>query len=454
MPIPTVHASRFVYHFTHIDNLPDLLRTGFLCNNHPNFSEIGCRSVAEPGIQARRAEMEVSCGPCGTVHDYVPLYFGSLSPMLLAVVNKKNVDQMDILYFEFPISLVDRDDVVFTNASANTAVPPTFYSDPSDLEKLNWSAIDSLKWGSSDEIVKHQRMAEILVLSHLPVEQAARVVVWNEAAKKRVEATVAKAGGPFPPVIFESANRRHYFTKFTDKEEKGQSLVTGPRVIANRYKEACEQIEQTGQQSNGAFETPKKLLEALREDFGCIPQTAELVGLRSANGVHKNTVDVHTLEVVQNLRSLPEFAGLPPEYQDRVEVAAYLHDIGKGPKARWAENGGLQKVDPDHAVRAMPMMVEIFTEHVRKVKLENAQLILKLVCYHDLVGEVLGKGRDEQQIVDAAETKLELDMLFALGKADARSLVEWWWNEDDAAVLYDRCWAAMRVRDGIKKAKR
>ena len=42
---------------------------------------------------------------------------------------------------------------------------------------------------------------------------------------------------------------------------------------------------------------------------------------------------------------------------------------------------------------------------------------MKLVCYHDLVGDVLGKGRDEQQIVDVVDDEDELDMLFALGKA-------------------------------------
>ncbi len=38
-----------------------------------------------------------------------------------------------------------------------------------------------------------------------------------------------------------------------------------------------------------------------------------------------------------------------------VEIAAYLHDIGKGSRSRsrWDSNGGLQKVDPDHPVGAM-----------------------------------------------------------------------------------------------------
>jgi len=447
MPIPPAHANRHIYHFTHIDNLPSLLKYGFLCNNHTDFPSGQCLSVAEQGIQARRAEMDVPCGPGGKVHDYVPLYFGSLSPMLLAVVNKKNVDQMDILYFEFPISLLTRDNVVFTDASANTLLPPNFYSDPADLVNLNWAAIDSLKWGSPNDTVRHQRMAEILVHSHLSLREAQRVIVWNGGTKARVEKIVKQAGVPFVPIDFESPDRRHYFAKFLDLNEKGQSIVTGPRGIARVYASACEQIkEKKGEESTAPFETPKKLLEGLRKTFACLPQTAELVGLKSENAVHSETVDIHTLEVVQNLKTLKEFRCLPPEYQDRVELAAYLHDIGKGPKARWESNGGLQKADPDHPVRAMPMMVEILTQHVKKVKQENAELIIKLVCYHDLVGEVLGKDRDEQQIVDVAKSELELDMLFALGRADATSLVEWWWDEGAAGALYNRCRTAIEAR--------
>lgn len=444
MPIPLAHRYRSIFHFTHIDNLPDILQTGFLCNNHDDFPQNGCRSIAEQGIQERRAQMEVSCGPGGMVHDYVPLYFGSLSPMLLAVVNRKNVDQMDILYFEFPIALVNRDDVVFTDASANTVSPPNFYADPSDLDQLNWGEIDSLKWKSANDTLRHKRMAEVLVHSHLPLTDAVRVVVWNEGTKQRVQKIVAKAGVPFPPIEFESPARRHWFNKFMENSKA--SIVMGPREIAMHFKEACKEVvEKSGQNEEAPFGTPRELLDALREDFSCLPHTAELVGLESENGVHKHTVDVHTLEVVEKLKALPEFAKLPSDCQRRAELAAFLHDIGKGPRSRWDSNGGLQKVDPDHPVRAMPMMVDILTNHIRKVKQTNAELILKLVCYHDLVGEVLGKGRDEQQIVDVAGSKLELDMMFALGRADATSLVEWWWDEDEASTLYDRCRAAMKV---------
>lgn len=187
------------------------------------------------------------------------------------------------------------------------------------------------------------------------------------------------------------------------------------------------------------FGSLKELLEGLRGDFGCLPHTAELVGLRSANGMHKRTVDVHTQEVAERLLALPEYQALDKKPKMLVELAAYLHDIGKGPRSRWDGNGGLQKVDPNHPVGAMSMMEEILTEHVAKVSATSAATLMKLVCYHDLVGDVLGKGRDEQQIVDVADDEEELDMLFAVGKADTTALAEHWWNEAAADQLYKRC---------------
>ena len=92
------------------------------------------------------------------------------------------------------------------------------------------------------------------------------------------------------------------------------------------------------------------------------------------------------------------------------------------------------------------MMVDILTRQVGAVTQGNACILTKLVCYHDLVGDVLGKGRDEQQIVDVADNTEELDMLFALGQADATVLVEWWWNEEKAQKLYDRCLSAIATK--------
>ncbi len=365
-----------------------------------------------------------------------------VSPMLLGVINAKNVDQYDILYFEFPIDLIGREDAVFTGASANTMVPPTFYSEPEDLVKLDWAAIDSRKWGNPDDDFRHRRMAELLVYSQLPVTAATRCIVWNKAAKKRVEAIVGTK--PFPQICFEDYRARpHWFKNFASGGKS--SLVKGPKAIAKIFEATCAHVEEhAGSHSETAkFKNLKHLQDGLRSDFGCLPQTAELIGLRSENGIHEQTVDVHSKEVVENLLLLDEYAALGKKHQMLVEIAAYLHDIGKGPRSRWDKNGGLQKVDPDHPVGAMPMMAEILTEHVASVNMSSARTLLKLVCYHDLVGDVLGRGRDEQQILDVVDSVEELDMLFAIGRADVMALYPSWWDEDCAEQLYDRCLKAI-----------
>lgn len=446
MPIPPEHANRHIYHFSHIDNLRSILQHGLLANTHVQFAATGARSIAASSIQERRANMEIPLAYGGVVHDYVPLYFGSLSLMLLGVINKKNVDQCDILYFEFPISILNRRGAIFTDASANTAAPPNFYNDLNQLNKLNWMEIDSIKWSCANKNLQHQRMAEALIPPSLFLHEAARIVVWNEGIRSKVMSIAAECGARLPPVEFESFERRHYFCKFKDGQN-GQSLVIGPGSIAMIFEETCLAIANIVQgQQSAIFPTLQSLLDSLRVNFGSIPQTAELVGLNSENGVHKLTVDLHTQAVVAKLKALPEFTALAPAQRNIVELAAYLHDIGKGPKSRWAYNNGLQAVDPDHPVAAMPMMLDIFKSSIRTWTDEEARVLTKLVCYHDLVGEVLGKGRDEHQICNVASNQMELDMLFAIGKADATSLAEHWWDATAAAELRHRCLATI---DGL-----
>jgi ssDNA thymidine ADP-ribosyltransferase, DarT len=228
--------------------------------------------------------MTVPCGPGGVVHDYVPLYFGSISPMLLGVINKKNIDQFEMLYFEFPISLLCRNDVVFTDASANTDLPPNFYSDPADLDKLNWGEIDSRKWRSDNDTLRHQRMAEVLVHSHLPIQDATRVVVWNNGIKQQVSQLVQKANVVFPPIEFESRDRYHWFKNFALGDRRN-SVVMGPREIWLTYQIACEQTnEDKGQAVNAPYKTPKELLRALQINFGCIH-----LKLRNWSGLDQKT---------------------------------------------------------------------------------------------------------------------------------------------------------------------
>lgn len=450
MPIPPIHNSRHVYHFTHLDNLPGLLKNGFLSVNEQKGQGVNHRSIASRNIQERRATTKVTCGPRGVVHDYVPLYFCKRTSMLLSVVNSKNCDQPYLIHFAFPIDLIENKDVVFTNAAANTAIPPSFYENPDDLEHLNWEEIDSLKWSSASDDLRHQKMAEVLVHQELAVTEAARVIVWNKSVKEYVEEAFNEANIVPPKIVYQGSGDWHFYTKIDDN---GKSLVEGPIMIRRDFDDANAQaLAALGNASDPSYDDLQELLGALDEGMDCTDATNELIGLKSNNRMHHDkTVEEHTLTVVRELRELDEFEELESD-ADRllVEIAAYLHDVGKGPKARWVKHDGVQQVDPDHPVLGLPYVVKILTDDVETVSPDEATIILKLVCYHDLVGDILGRGRHQEQLFDIIESKGELDMLFALGRADINSLNEGWWDENAAGKLYK---SAVKEVTGRKKRK-
>lgn len=428
MSISDKFKHRSVYHFTHLDNLPGILEHGLLSTSENNRLGIKYNSVSLSDIQSNRATMPVTCGNGGVVHDYVPLYFCKRSSMLLYLVRNKVVDQQFIIYFEFPILIMNDYPSVFCDAAANTRIHPNFYSDFSDLEQLNWEAIDNLKWSMPNDRLKQERMAELLIHRRIDKSSILKIIVWNNSIKKYVLECYDEASIKAPPIGFEPI---HYFIDFYGSGK--HTIVTGPYLTNKEYKETIDFVLQhIGKASNPKFNKLKDLKSALRADLGCIPETAEIVGLESDNEMHTEDVGTHTLKVVEELRKLTVFKDMDSTDKLLVEIAAYLHDIGKGPKSRWAANKGKQKVDPDHPIKALPMLKRILTEDITKMKPRSAKVICKLVCYHDIVGDIVSKGRRVEELEEIVEDERELDMIIALGKADMMSVNPTW------GIIYDR----------------
>lgn len=423
--IPENLRSKYFYHFTHIENLESILKNGFLSTNKKDALGLRHKNIANESIQHRRHEMNVTCSPNGKVHDYVPFYLTTTNPMLLSLVNNKNIDQPFMIFFAIPIHKILENNVVFTDASANTSIPPNFYNTPNDLEKLDWDAIDKTKWGSASDDERHKRMAEVLVHEEVPLDWIDSIVVWSEWAKKHVIKEFKKHTTHTPNVTHEPFNRRYfYFTKFA-LGRGDETLVTGPWFLKDEFESAIKKIRKNRlTQANFKFQNIEDGINAIEKDFCCIPELEGIHELKTSNRTHSDNVSDHTKKVVNNLTQNTYFTTLSNEDQNIVKISAYLHDIGKGPKSKWKDE--VQPSYPDHPADAIPMLERISVEDFKELSEYEIRKICLLVVYHDLIGDIIGNGRSQKELIDLIADENELNMLIAISLADVSAInLEW-----------------------------
>src|SRR6516165_9238491 len=87
MPVPDPTP---IFRFVHVDNLEIVLRRGGLhAPNHTPNDGLQYKTIHNVEIQEERRQRRVTCGPRGVIHDYIPFYFGYLSPMMLQLKTGK-----------------------------------------------------------------------------------------------------------------------------------------------------------------------------------------------------------------------------------------------------------------------------------------------------------------------------------------------------------------------------
>lgn len=431
MAIPDKYTDKYIFHFTDMENLDSIIKNGLLCTNIKNRKKIKHKNIANMSIQERRANMDVPIGPGGKVHDYVPFYFSSINPMLLTLLNQKNVDQNRIIYLCIKIQRIEKDDAVFTNASANTAKPPIFYEDTSHLDELDWDLIESRRWNVGTEENKHKKMAEALVYNKINMSEIDAIVVYNDEAKKMVERIFEDNKTPSPIILFDHnpkmKNYGFYYTKFFVKGKECDTLVTGPVMLLYSYNRLIDIIKEKRQEKKEAYpySTIFDLVQAIEKDISIIPELKNIVGLLQDYPPHNDTVDSHTKKVVEEMKRQEYYKNASNKKKNILLLAAYLHDIGKGPKGKW-ENEVMKHAYPDHPADAIPMLARILIEEIETLSEEDIRLVCMLVIYHDIIGDCMEKGRDKKQIVDIIKDKDDLEMLFAITCADTKAISEKW----------------------------
>jgi len=424
MAVPTHHRHRNAYHFTSIENLESIIDNGIFSTNQKIARGIVHVNVAEEGIQRRRALMQIPGMDGRFVHDYVPFYFAKKTPMQLAVLHKKNVDQQFIIYLSVSIlSLETRVGAYFTNASANTDIPPTFFSgnnQAQQLDVLDWQTIDNNGWSYADESQRHRKMAELLLPDHVPLFEINQIITWNRDVSDIVRQIFQDKGIAAPNIV--EGDFQHYYC---EPGKWSNSLVTGPFFLKRLFDEAVSYVVSFQRQVVPKFQSLQHALHALRTNFAAIKELEDIDGLGANYGPHREDVGAHSRRVAGLVVNSPEYHQLDAIHREVLEMAAYLHDIGKGPKTRW-DNNFMDKADGEHPKKSLPMLKRILTEDFPVLPPDLVRKIVMLVTYDDLLGEIVAKGRNKSQLFDIVTSPEDINMLVALSKADIGSLNQIW----------------------------
>lgn len=204
-PIPTP-----IYHFTHIGNLSRLLSTGeILCKNEMTAQNANYTSSAFDSVQAHRKGFHVPVSMGGTIHDYVPFYFNSLSPMLYTINcgNVGNVRMQDLVFFKSSAQIVEASgsDFAFTDGHGIMDLSD-YYDDIADLEQVPWNAINARYWNDFPD-GRRLRQSEFLVYKRFNWNLVELIGVYNKTMKVSVENLLS---GLQLPLIVE-VKRNWYF---------------------------------------------------------------------------------------------------------------------------------------------------------------------------------------------------------------------------------------------------
>jgi len=195
IPVPTP-----ILRLIHIDNLElCLAREGLYAPNHQPGDGLEYRTIHNLAVQASRHDWEIPCGPGGSMHDYVPFYFGPLSPMMLNLKTGRVAGYTDgqepLIYLVSTAQKVQESGAEFVFSDGHGLAAFTEWFDDLDcLEQIDWQVVAARYWSDNPDDMDRQRkkQAEFLVHRFCPWPLIGEIVVMSRGMQERVEAVLAR----------------------------------------------------------------------------------------------------------------------------------------------------------------------------------------------------------------------------------------------------------------------
>lgn len=183
-----------IYRIVHIQNVEYLLTNGMFTRSHAR-ADPAYINIGDTELIIKRNDYPVKIDPPnGVLGDYVPFYFGPLSPMLLKIrdghggITRR--PQGDIVYIVCQLDgvLEHCEHWCFTNGHAKTAITD-FYNDINQLAEVDWDMVRQRYWNHTEDDFDRMRrkQAEFLVKNHVPTDCITNIVTYNAASKAIVE---------------------------------------------------------------------------------------------------------------------------------------------------------------------------------------------------------------------------------------------------------------------------
>lgn len=153
------------------------------------------RTIHDTSVQGARANVKIDCGPGGTIHDYVPFYFGYLSPMMFKLktgrVEGYAEGQRPLIYLVTTAQAVKEAKLHFAFSNGHGLAALTdWFDDLVHLDEVDWEAVNLRYWIDTVNDMDRQRkkQAEFLVHNVCPWSLIQQIAVVDTAMKEQVKA--------------------------------------------------------------------------------------------------------------------------------------------------------------------------------------------------------------------------------------------------------------------------
>lgn len=188
-----------VLRFTHVDNLETIIRRGGLhAPNHVPNDGLPYRFCHSVEVQSARAAVPILLDPGGTIHDYIPFYFGYLSPMMLNLktgrVEGYSEGQDPLIYLVSSAQAIRAAGLRFVFSDGHgLAMFTEWFDDLARLDAIDWDVVNLRYWTDTINDMDRQRkkQAEFLVHQYCPWSLVQEIVVIDAAMRHRVESIQA-----------------------------------------------------------------------------------------------------------------------------------------------------------------------------------------------------------------------------------------------------------------------